>query len=338
MKGEGFYTAAYTIFIPFVIFYILNLLSANTICRLLNSTELKSNQKLSIAIMAISISIIAILYYFNCDKDFFLRVRDYLILSSKLGEVFNDFYYRYTLYAAEAVRPASYKLMRVLSLIGLTIILPTIVYLTFFFINLYSINLIIKKVKIYKNMATEAINISAIIAGVINIVIALFIFYRLYPTYTIPKHILTTKAMLYHQQDYRIRVEGLKKLCRSDVVYTKRRVNTNGDNIWNYPEFIATMIKQNDPTYKINGNIVEKYWLANAFGAAKKLDALPYLENLINDPSINVQCAAIEAMASIAVNNSNLDISHFFKDKIVNSNELYVQKRAHNALKRVRKL
>ncbi|MBF0229341.1 MAG: hypothetical protein HQK63_07065 [Desulfamplus sp.] len=191
----------------------------------------------------------------------------------------------------------------------------------------------------------NTINISATIAGIMNIVIALFIFYRLYPLHTISmplihttKPIWSTKTMLYHQEDYRIRVEGLRKLCRSDFVYTNNIADTNRDSIWNYPEFIAIMIKQNNPTYKINGNIVEKYWLANAFGAAKKLDALPYLEKLINDPSINVQCAAIEAMTTISINNSNLDISHFFEDKIFNSNEPYVQKRAYNALKRLEKI
>ncbi|MBF0378422.1 MAG: HEAT repeat domain-containing protein [Desulfamplus sp.] len=188
-----------------------------------------------------------------------------------------------------------------------------------------------------------------------NILIALFIFYRLYPLHKISmpiihttKTIWSTKTMLYHQEDYRIRVEGLRELCRENREHKDNRGNKdnwnknwvtgNRDNIWNYPEFISTMRKQNDSTYKINGNIVEKYWLANAFGAARKLDGIPYLEQLINDPSINVQCAAIEAMAKISMQNSNLDISHLFKDKIVNSNEIYVKKRAYNALKRVRKL
>jgi hypothetical protein len=186
------------------------------------------------------------------------------------------------------------------------------------FLLIFSIvNCIIDKFITTQNKSTF---ISGIIAGAINILISLFILYSLYPLSLIHQPI-NTKAMLEHS-DYRIRVEGLRKLCRDNR--DKNGVADNRETIWNYPKIIENGMR---------GNIVEKYWLANSFGTAKNPAALPYLEKLIEDPSINVQCATIDAMATIGMNESGLDIAHTLRDKMVHSDEWYVQQRAYKALK-----
>ncbi|MBF0389864.1 MAG: HEAT repeat domain-containing protein [Desulfamplus sp.] len=163
---------------------------------------------------------------------------------------------------------------------------------------------------------------STLASGAINILIFLSIFYLLYPLAFIYEPIPIDK-MLNHS-DYKIRVEGLKTLCKSK----------NGESIWSYPQSIERVMMQ--------GDIVEKYWLANAFGAAKNSKALPYIEQLIDDKSINVQCAAIGAMANISISLSGDEKRVFvkksasiFKYIIANTNYWYVQKRAYIALKRV---
>ncbi len=62
----------------------------------------KITREFIILILAISIS--ASLFYIKADKTLFLRVRDYLLLDSTAGKTINNFYYKYTLFAAEAVK------------------------------------------------------------------------------------------------------------------------------------------------------------------------------------------------------------------------------------------
>lgn len=46
------------------------------------------------------------------DQDLFIRIRDHLLLESRVGRMINDFYYRYTLYPAEVFKPLSQKMLR----------------------------------------------------------------------------------------------------------------------------------------------------------------------------------------------------------------------------------
>ena len=57
-----------------------------------------------ILIIFISMLLTASIYYSRCDKGIFLRARDYLLVTNKLGRALNDFYYNYTLYAAEVIK------------------------------------------------------------------------------------------------------------------------------------------------------------------------------------------------------------------------------------------
>jgi hypothetical protein len=53
--------------------------------------------------------LLAVLWGTQLDSDMFLRIRDDLLLSNPAGRAVNDFYYRYTLYAAEVFKPLHQK-------------------------------------------------------------------------------------------------------------------------------------------------------------------------------------------------------------------------------------
>jgi hypothetical protein len=55
---------------------------------------------------------LALLWASQMSGSFFLDVRDYLLLSHKAGTKVSDFYYRYTLYPAETLKPLDQKLLR----------------------------------------------------------------------------------------------------------------------------------------------------------------------------------------------------------------------------------
>ncbi len=356
----------YTIFIPLNICIVVNLLPKDKNIYLDSSA---SNRDITIKTKQIIFLLLTgtllttgIYYYFNCDKGIFLRARDYLLLSSIHGEALSDFYYRYTLYAAEAIKPSSrinkatavlekqpetnklssdtltpdhQRVMRCLCVWGLTIVSPIILYsssflLIYYLVNFILINLGLINLTIVKK---REIFISGIVAGTVNILISLSILNNLYPLTSIHKPI-SIKAMLEHS-DYRIRTEGLRELCKNSSGNSKNiasQTHNSEETIWRYSDFINAFI---------NGNIVEKYWLANAFAAAKNPDAIYYLKKLIKDQSINVQCASIDAMTNIATINQNISfsvaIAHILNNKVVNSNEWYVQQRAYNSLRKLAK-
>ncbi len=340
VSGENIFTLAYTLIIPLVISSFFNLFSKNKNISVKsnNNAESKSRHKILILVLIISISTTCIFYYFNCDRSVFLRARDYLLLSTKQGEILNDFYYRYNLYAVEAIKSTSYKQIRLFCLVGLTVILPIILYSGIFLSIFCLINHFIINYNLFYFITVMNIRsyISATVAGVITVLISLFILYIFYPVSLMNDPIYTQK-MLEHS-DYRLRTEGLRKLCNK-----KNGTAGNRESIWNYQQSIQNAM---------SGSTVEKYWLANAFGAAKRREALPYIEKLLEDRSINVQCAAIEAMTAViriesdfeesgrvAVDKTRLlqnRIIELLKRKITHSDEWYVQKRAYTALKKLK--
>ena len=58
------------------------------------------------------IILLTLIWTTQWDENLFVRVRDHLLLESKFGRVVNDFYYRYTLYPAEAFKPLSQKMLK----------------------------------------------------------------------------------------------------------------------------------------------------------------------------------------------------------------------------------
>ena len=79
-------------------------------------------------------------------------------------------------------------------------------------------------------------------------------------------------------------------------------------------------------------SIPERYWLAMALGISRDKRSLPLLECLVKTESINVQCAALKALAQ---KGSNL-FRGIVTDKIRNSPHWYVQETALQALKQLR--
>lgn len=433
VAGESSFTAAYTFFIPLVIAALFFLLSSsitekkraeqNKNLELTQSeigiqSEIGVQIKLKISlIFIICLSIAASFYFSRCDRSLFLRARDYILLSSRPGELLNEFYYRYTLYAAEAIKPhaqkeinfssASHKInpyseedkhriMRLLCLAGLTAVLPILSYLysflsIFYIIRLCTILLIrlctirICSISLFslnsKMVQNGVVLISGIISGIIITGLSVAFLYHLYPLYLYDDKAMHNiyrgsdmriKELLCHS-DYRIRVEGLREISvesstageqlksygESRKIHGEggRMVQIEKETIWNYPEVITRTMRY--------GEIAERYWLANAFAAAKEHSALPYLEKLIDDPSINVQCAAIAAVATIGMElqpdmvrsdserdslqsdlNSVLNMPHILRReiiellerKIVKSSEWYVQKSAYDGLEKIRKI
>ena len=60
-------------------------------------------------VQIVPIVILAALWFTQYDQHMFIDIRDRLLLSNPLGERINTFYYRYTLYAAEAFKAPSQK-------------------------------------------------------------------------------------------------------------------------------------------------------------------------------------------------------------------------------------
>jgi len=55
---------------------------------------------------------LAVIWGIQADNNLFINVRDFLLLSNPVGKSVNDFYYRYTLYPAEAFKSLEQKLQR----------------------------------------------------------------------------------------------------------------------------------------------------------------------------------------------------------------------------------
>jgi hypothetical protein len=58
------------------------------------------------------LALLAIIWGVQADNRLFINIRDFLLLSNPVGKSVNDFYYRYTLYPAEAFKSLEQKLQR----------------------------------------------------------------------------------------------------------------------------------------------------------------------------------------------------------------------------------
>jgi hypothetical protein len=69
---------------------------------------------------AATVAALAVFWSTQFNDHLFVNIRDYFLLSSPVGTKINDFYYRYTLFAAEAFKPLSQKTLHTCDLSGLT--------------------------------------------------------------------------------------------------------------------------------------------------------------------------------------------------------------------------
>ena len=121
--GEALWTQLYTSTIPLAIFYIVekrynghvrppdttkNKRTRTTDSELFHIKRRKSRKPLyknyRFLFAGISFLLVAGLFYVQCDKGIFLRARDTLLLETRIGKAVNEFYYTYTLYAAQAIQ------------------------------------------------------------------------------------------------------------------------------------------------------------------------------------------------------------------------------------------
>ncbi|WP_139786605.1 hypothetical protein [Desulfamplus magnetovallimortis] len=114
--------ATSTLFIPLAILFITKIdfyASNNRISRIIfKQTFITVSQKKPLKIECnfqfmllffITIFITTTTYYLKCDKSVFIRARDYILLDNKAGATLNEFYYKHTLYAAEAIKKPMHK-------------------------------------------------------------------------------------------------------------------------------------------------------------------------------------------------------------------------------------
>jgi hypothetical protein len=65
------------------------------------------------------LAFLAVIWGIQADNRLFINIRDFLLLSNPVGKSVNDFYYRYTLYPAEAFKSLEQKLQRPIRLIDI---------------------------------------------------------------------------------------------------------------------------------------------------------------------------------------------------------------------------
>lgn len=95
----------YFLFIPSIVFF--------TASKYISSSTL--NLKTSfrpLMIRIIPVLLIAVLWILQIDTGIFTNVRDHLLLSNSPGTKINDFYYRYTMYPAEAIKSLDQKIIK----------------------------------------------------------------------------------------------------------------------------------------------------------------------------------------------------------------------------------
>ncbi len=120
------------VLIPFLIFWLWCIISVNDkgICRiptayflfippavfavtvLRNPGPSPEDMRLKLATHLICLSALTIIGYSQMNTDIFLKIRDNLLLSNPAGMKLNDFYYRYTLYAAQVFKSRNQKLIK----------------------------------------------------------------------------------------------------------------------------------------------------------------------------------------------------------------------------------
>lgn len=109
LKGFAPIVSAYFILIPAVVF---------TAARRWLPWHSSDRSPARELIPALPLILLAAVWSFSMTETLFLDIRDSLLLSNPLGAVINDFYYRYTLYPAEAFKSLNQKQIRSCNLDG----------------------------------------------------------------------------------------------------------------------------------------------------------------------------------------------------------------------------
>jgi len=103
IQGFSLFPSLYLVIIPITVVGI-TLISINK--------QAPKISGLSVMIHLAPVLILAILWSTEYDKQMFFDIRDNLLLSNKIGQKINDFYYKYTLYPAEAFKSFEQKQLK----------------------------------------------------------------------------------------------------------------------------------------------------------------------------------------------------------------------------------
>ena len=100
IQGFALFPSIYLVIIPIIV-------AGTTLISVPKQTQKIS--RLSIIIHLAPIMVLSILWFTEYDKRMFVDIRDNLLLSNKIGQSINHFYYKYTLYPAEAFKTLEQK-------------------------------------------------------------------------------------------------------------------------------------------------------------------------------------------------------------------------------------
>jgi hypothetical protein len=108
IKGFCPVITAYFLFIPSIVFL--------TALRHMPPVQQKKTGCLPGMIRATPVILLVVLWSIQANSGVFTNIRDHLLLSNSPGKKVNDFYYRYTMYPAEAIKSLDQKIIRTCSL------------------------------------------------------------------------------------------------------------------------------------------------------------------------------------------------------------------------------
>lgn len=108
IKGFSPVITAYFLFIPSIVFIIAS--------RYMPPVQPKKTGYLSGMARTVPIILLIILWAVQINSGIFTNIRDHLLLSNGPGKKINDFYYRYTMYPAEAMKSLDQKIIKTCNL------------------------------------------------------------------------------------------------------------------------------------------------------------------------------------------------------------------------------
>jgi len=104
------YGVNHTGFVPFVTLYFILIPAIVFLLYVkLQPPATTSRNQLVKLVPVCSLIILALVWLTQLESRLFVNIRDYFLLSNPVGMKINDFYYRYTLYAAEVFKPLDQK-------------------------------------------------------------------------------------------------------------------------------------------------------------------------------------------------------------------------------------
>ncbi len=334
------------------------------------------------------ILLVTTLYVYN-KNDLFPRIRDSFLFSNSIGETINEFYYKYTLHAAETIQspmqkqikpcwidqnlkeksklkkslfkfgwlptnkkihnslvirknfksnldflhnnkivlstsvenffenPERYlnkyskevdskKFLRLLYSAGLMPCIPLLVFCFVYFVSY-----------LFFFFVTRNSRKASLLSSTFTAFLLIGLLFFLNPEILNKPSIENTRNLLFSSEP-RDRIHGLR------VMYKERY------EIKDFPHLVSELLK---------GEKVEKFWLANALSMQSSKQNIRTLKTLVDDESMNVRYAAINALAQIDPSKKSLKIfkqiiNNSYSKSNQNNNHWYVQFYAYNAYRK----